>query len=294
LVVGTPSAPRSLREELGTALARLRKAQKITGVQLAKLVDMSQPKISRLENGVGLPDPVDVERIARALGAGEAQVGRLVEMAEQAHDRMMDWRSLWATLASAQQELRQIETQARTLREFQSAIVAGLLQTSEYARAVLSSFRPFVRSGDKDDVVAVPEAVSARVQRQEILGDPTREFHFVMTETVLGNRVCPPEPMAAQLRRIREVSKQENVTVGIIPAGTTWTVPPMHAFAIFDEQAVMIDLLNTGITSQGRADVRTYGQAFRAFQEQATTDIDPILDQYLERYLDEAHPRRRR
>jgi hypothetical protein len=56
----------------------------------------------------------------------------------------------------------------------------------------------------------------------------------------------------------------------------------------------MIDLLNTGITSQGRADIRTYGQVFDTFEEQATTDIDPILDRYLDRYLDEARPRRRR
>ena len=304
-MVDTPSAPFGPDEELGPTLARMRKAKKLTGIQLARMVGMSQPKISRLENGIGLPDPNDVGQIARALGAGDEQVFRLIEVAEQVHNRMTDWRSLRATLASIQQEINRIELEAKTFRVFQSAVVVGLLQTSEYARAILYSFRFLARRSASEHVsaapdtaaeydIAVPEAVSARVKRQEILGDRERRFNFIMTEAVLDNYICPPEEMAAQIQRIRQVSSQENVKIGIIPAGTKWILPPMHAFDILDEQIVTIDLLNTGIASQGRADVRTYGQIFDTFEEQATTDIDPILDRYLDRYLDQARPRRRR
>jgi len=291
-MAGTSSAPRGPGEELGSALARLRKARKLTGTQLARMVNMSQPKISRIENANTLPDPADVQKIARVLGAGEAETRRLVELAEQAHDRMTDWRSLWATLASTQREIRHIELGAKLLKDFQSAVVPGLLQTSEYARAVLSSFRPITRLDDPGSGVAIPEAVSARVQRQEVLGDRERSFEFVLAEAVLGNRICPPEEMAAQLRRLREISGQANVTVAIIPGDARWHLPPMHSFNIYDDEIVMIELLNTGIISQGKADIRAYRSAFDSFRSQATVEIDPILDEYLEVYLDEARPQR--
>jgi hypothetical protein len=182
----------------------------------------------------------------------------------------------------------------KRLKDFQSAIVPGLLQTSEYARAVLTSFRPIARLEDPENDIAIPAAVSARVQRQEVLGDRERSFEFVITEAVLGNRICQPEQMAAQIRRLRELSGQPNITIAIIPAEAKWSIPPMHSFNIFDDETVMIELLNTGITSQGRTDVRAYRLAFSEFKRQATLDIGPILDKHLDGYLDEARSRRAR
>ncbi|NMO57810.1 helix-turn-helix domain-containing protein [Actinoplanes sp. TBRC 11911] len=287
----TSDVPRGPAEELGVALTKIRKAKGLTGTRLAGMVEMSQAKISRIENAITLPDPADIEKIARALDAGEADTRRLVELAEQAHDRMTDWRSLWATLASIQREIRQIELGVKQLKDFQSAIVAGLLQTSEYARAVLSSFRPITRLEDPANDVAIPAAVSARVQRQEVLGDRERTFEFVMTESVLANRICPPEQMAAQIRRLRELSSQPNITIAIIPAATALSLPPMHSFNMFDDETVMVELLNTGILSQGKADVRAYCRAFDTFKSHATLDIDALLDKHLAGYLDEARAR---
>jgi transcriptional regulator with XRE-family HTH domain len=291
-MASTSDAPRSPSEELGSRLVTMRRAKKLTGTKLAEMVGMSQPKISRIENGAVLPDPADIAKIARALGADEAVLQQLVQLAEQSHDRMTDWRSLWSTLASTQHEIRRLEAGAKQIRDFQSAVVPGLLQTSEYARAILTSFQPVARLNDPQSHVVIPEAVSARIQRQEILGDLERSFEFVMTEAVLGNRICPPEGMAAQLRRIRDLAAQSNITVAIVPAGAEWTLPPMHAFNVFDEETVMIELLNTGILSHGRTDIRAYSNAFDVFRDKATLNIDPILDDYLESYLEEARPKR--
>ena len=286
------STPIGPEDDLGTALAEMRKGKKITGAQLAKMVGMSQPKISRLENGVGLPDPGDVGRIARALGADDDKVRYMVELAERAHNRMTDWRPMSATLAMMQQEIHQLELGAKKFRVFQSTLVVGLLQTSGYARAVLSSFRSLGRPATPEPEydIAIHEAVTARLRRQAVLGDRERTFHFIMTESALGNRICPPEEMVAQLWRIREVAGQANVTVGIIPADVTWIVPPMHAFDVFDEDIVIVDLLNTELTTRGKLDVRTYGQIFDIFRAQATTEIEPIIDRYIAHYLDEARP----
>ncbi len=278
---------------LGPTIARMRKAQGLTGHQLGKQVGMSQAKISRLENGIGFPDPGDVARIGRALGADEQQINHLVTMAERAHDRMTDWRPLPLSLAATQQTVGQLESEARTIRVFQPAIVAGLLQTSEYAKAVLASFQRFI---SPDSEIAFDarllEAVSARVQRQEILADRARGLHVVMTEAALANRVCPPEDVLGQLRRLRDVSRQDNVTLSIIPADTPQPIAPVHGFVLLDDATVVVDLFNTCVLSRGRTDLRLYRAVFDAYEEHAVTDIEPILERYTAHYLELLRPAR--
>ncbi|HEU4349951.1 MAG TPA: helix-turn-helix transcriptional regulator [Actinoplanes sp.] len=284
-------------QPVGPVLARMRRARKLTGGQLGRLVGMSQPKISRLENGIGLPDPQDVRAVARALGADEALVNQLTDQAERSQNRMTDWRPVPVALAGRQRSIGQQEAEARAFRVFQPAVVVGLLQTSEYARSVLTSFQRLItEEGSGIPANAVPEAVSARVQRQEVLADRTKEFHFVMTEAVLSNRICPPEDMPAQIRRLRELSRQDNISIGIIPAETPLRQPPFHGFALLDDHLVSVDLFNTGLSSTGRADARLYRRVFDDFEAQAEWDIDPILDRYQNMYLDmsrrvDEHPR---
>jgi hypothetical protein len=185
------------------------------------------------------------------------------------------------------------EAKAQTIRVFQPAVVVGLLQTSEYARAILGSFHD-LNSSDTDASlsVAVSEAVSARIQRQELLMDRGKTFHFLMAEAVLGNQMCPPEDMLAQIRRVRDVSRQENVTVGLIPAEAWWEIPPFHGFELLDDDIVTVDLFNTGLTSLGKADARLYQRVFDSFGRHAVTEIDPVLDRYVERYVQLSRPRR--
>jgi transcriptional regulator with XRE-family HTH domain len=289
----TSGTPSGADEPLGSILAAMRRARKLTGGQLAKMVGMSQPKISRLENGVGLPDPEDVGRIARALGAEEDQARRLMELAERSRNRMTDWRLLPTALVSKQRGVAQWEADARTLRLFEPAAIHGLLQTSDYARTILSTFQELILlDADASSSAAVAEAVSERMRRQEILADHNKTFHFVMAEAALSNRICPPEEMPAQILRLREVTRQENVSISIIPADTRWRVPPFHGFVLFDESKVSVDLFNTGITSEGKADARIYRQVFDWLEQQADANIDQFLDKYLRQYLDLSQPRK--
>jgi transcriptional regulator with XRE-family HTH domain len=277
---------------VGAVLAALRRDAGLSGTALGRRVGMSQAKISRIETGAGLPEPADVERIARALGAGDELIGRLVGQAiEQSQDRMTDWRLGPVALAGRQQDVEQLEHATTVYRIFQPAVIIGLLQTSEYARAVLTTVRDFMaNNGVGSPAAAVPEAVSARVRRQEILADPGKRFHFVMAESVLMNRLCPPEEMPAQIQRIRAVARQENVSLAMIPADQRWSFLPLHGFELLDDRDVHVDLVNTGLTSHGRSDLRLYRQVFDTLERQATTDIDAMLDRYLELYLDLSRP----
>ena len=282
-------------ESLGTTLARLRAAAGLTGTELARRVRTSQSKISRLENDKGVPNPREVARLARALDADEAQVRLLVDRAERLHDRMRDWRVAPVGLARRQYDFEQLESTTRVFRVFQPTIIVGLLQTSEYARAVLGAYQHLlISSGIEASGASVLEAVTARMHRQEALADPGKEFHFLMSEAVFANQVCPPEAMPNQIRRVQEVARQDNVTVAVIPHGVAWPMPPYHGFNLLDDRDVYIDLFNTGLTSRGASDGRLYRHIFDSLAALAGTDIDDMLDGYVQLHLDRARSAARR
>lgn len=272
-------------EAVGVVLARWRKRRKIPGQALGERVGMSQAKISRLETGVAAPDPHDVRVLAEALELPSDEIERLVDIAEHSSDQLIEWRPAQWGLAHRQRDVRQLETSAHAIRIFQPAVVVGLLQTSEYARALMASLQTELADDQiADSALVVSEAVAARMQRNQILAEPGRQFHFLLAEAVLGNQVCRPAEMLAQIDRLREVSRQDNVALSIVPAGVEWPIAPYHGFALMDDRCVLVDLFNTSLMSRGRRTVRHYRRVFDAIHRAGTSDISPILERYQQRY----------
>jgi transcriptional regulator with XRE-family HTH domain len=290
---GSGFAPRdtqgTARIALGASLARLRRQLGLTGQQLGGLVGMSQAKVSKIENGVVTPTARDVERIARALQAPDKLVADLVDQANGLRDQFTDWRLTAERLASSQQALAQDEERAARIAVFHIGVVPGLLQTTEYARAVLGDYTTVLSGNDPgQDTRPAPSAVTVRIQRQEVLDDQQKQFDFVIAESVLATVVGSPAEMLGQLQRIRGVASQDNVQLGILPLDAQLAFPPLHGFHLFDDRVVVIDLISTTVVSRGSEDIRVYRAVFEHFLAQATTDIGPIIDRYMYRYADAA------
>jgi hypothetical protein len=100
--------------------------------------------------------------------------------------------------------------------------------------------------------------------------------------------------MTGQITRIREVARQENVTVSIVRADQELPFPPFHGFELLDDRCVFVDIFNTSLISRGQRDTDLYRHVFDRWEQASTTDIEPILDRYLNLYLDLARPRPRR
>jgi transcriptional regulator with XRE-family HTH domain len=281
----SPDLSAGTAQPVGNELARWRKQKKISGHLLGDRVGMSQAKISRLENGVSTPDPQDVRSIAEALELPPAEVERLVALAGRPGDRFVDWHSTEPGLPERQQFLRQLEVSSREIRTFQPAVVVGLLQTSEYARALLTGYRTEQDDDDTTSPLAVSEAVAARIQRSQVLYEPGRKFSFLMIEAALGNRVCGPADMLAQIGRLREVSALPNVDVRIIPQDADLPLPPAHGFEIMGDRVVFVDLFNTSLLSRDRHTVRHYQKVFDTLDSVATSEIGGLLDDYQTRYV---------
>lgn len=281
---GSPSpAP---DQPVGVELARLRRQAGMTGHQLGRRLSMSQAKISKIETGAVIPSIGDVRRIAEKLGASAGEVARLLALVRHPRDAMTD--AGRKDPAWWQREIAELEAATATLRSFQPAVINGLLQTSEYARAVFSTLSQAQGTFETNGQSGMAVAVSARMRRQEILGDRGKQFHFVMPETLLQNMLVDAEEMPGQLSRLRDVARQENVALSLITDGARWPYPPVHGFTLLDDRHLIIDLFNTTVISQGAADIRLYRQIFDALEAAATRDIDPILDRYRRTYLQRA------
>lgn len=283
----SPTFTNGGEEPVGAILARLRKRKKISGQSLGEQVGMSQAKISRLETGVSAPDPHDVRLLAEGLNLPADEVDRMVALAERSGDQLSDWHSTEPNLLNQQQFVRQLEAPAREVRIFQPAVIAGLLQTSEYARAILSAYRTELADDQiADSALAVSEAVAARMQRSQVLDDPDRQFTIVMTESSISNQMCLPAEMLAQIARLREVARKPNVSLHIVPDTARWPFPPLHGFELMGDRHVMVDLMNGSIVSRGgRRTVRQYRRVFDAIELIAESDIDAILVKHQRTYV---------
>jgi transcriptional regulator with XRE-family HTH domain len=148
------------RNALGKRLRELRSSAGLTGKQLAESLSWPASKVSKLENGRQTPtdqDILDWTRANNSEGEREALLASLHTLEVQ-HS---EWqRVLKAGLLSHQIELSETDQQTKLYRSFEPAVVPGLLQTPEYARARFSQVIAVHRVPND-----INEAVQKRMQR---------------------------------------------------------------------------------------------------------------------------------
>jgi hypothetical protein len=246
---------------------------------------MSQSKISRIETGSTIVDPQDIAKLAKALGASDEEVRRLVARARRTPRQHASWQLDPDDIPNRQREIAEIEAGTRVLRTFTPVVIHGLLQTSEYARGVLAAVHSFL---SEDQLTPRSEAVvlsaAARIGRQHVLANPQKEFRIVLPESVLSNRFCEPEDMLAQVRQLREVADQRNVTISIIPIDARWPFPAAQDFTVFDDSCVLLDMPDTSIMSRAAENVAVYRRLFDLLEKRATGNTNEILERYAAHY----------
>lgn len=277
-------------QEVGSLLRVHRQSQKLTGGALAARVGLSQAKVSRIETGRTVASPADVRLLAEGLGLAPDETERLVRLARRRNSspsRPARRRPDEGLIARQQADVGRTEAVAREIRVFQSTIVPGLLQTSGYAESILQTpLRLAGLAGADSSDAALLAAVAGRLRRQQILKLPDKQFFFVMTESALANRLVNPEDMLAQIRRMREIGRQDNVSLRIIPTEAPLAAPPINSFELIDDKLVLIDLYHMQVASQSSLDIETYRDIFDTMTEASAGEIDEILDKYVQIYRD--------
>lgn len=205
------SAPTVLRIILGKRLKELREASGVRVEAAAQALRVNHLTIRRMENAqVGLKVPY-VKELLRLYGVQDDEIGEFIAMAEQANapgwwypfrDALPDWFRAYVSL----------ETDAQIIRVYEPHYVTGLLQTRDYARAVIRAGFPH------DTQEALEHRVDLRVRRQALLDRPQAPtLWVVLEEAALRREVGGPAVMRGQLDRLIEATGMPNVTLRILP-----------------------------------------------------------------------------
>jgi transcriptional regulator with XRE-family HTH domain len=268
----TDPAEESPRKQLGNRLRLLRVRAGLTGDTMP---GFTQSKVSRLETGRTTPSLTDIEAWATATSASQEEVSELAALVEQLAVSTTSWRILHHLgRTEKQQDIAELERESRSICVFQPVMIPGLLQIAEYARRSMqmSLAAPLTDLG---------RAVAARMERQAILYDTTREFEFVLTEPALRWSPGPPEMMRAQLDRLISVASMPNVKLGVIRLDAEPMLPYLHPFVVFeaDEIVITVETYTAELSIREPSDIATYRQyldRLRAMAQWADTAVREI------------------
>lgn len=207
------------RIRLGNELRRLREERRLTIDQVSRELNtrlgsgFSPTKISRLETAKRPANPRDVRDLCLYYGASQELTEQMMELARSS-------RSLnrWQGLTEAYAEYMALETIAQRVREYESALVPGLLQTAEYSRAVAEGNAFDQTAGAEEEGEDLETKTTMRMRRQARLhARPPLVLHAIVDENVLRRLVGGPELMARQLRHILAMTRQRNITLQVVP-----------------------------------------------------------------------------
>lgn len=211
------SSPLLLRWELAQMLRELRLARGMSASEVAVGLGWAPSKLSRIENREGGISPGDVRELLDIYGITDPEdIKRWVDMAREARARGW-WQhgDVSTNLPSFFVNFLGLEAGASAEYDYRGGLVTGLLQTADYARAVLGSGAP----GTPSDKGELDRRVEIRLQRQHILHrdvDPL-QLWALLDEGVLRRRIGGPSVLRDQLRHVIELSALDNVTVQILP-----------------------------------------------------------------------------
>jgi transcriptional regulator with XRE-family HTH domain len=217
---GSQGSRQAIWEFFGAELRRHREDAGISQADLGARVFVSGAYVGQFEQAIRKPQLDIAQRIDEVLQTGgifERLCRKLID-----DPRYADYFAKAAEL----------ERLATKICEFAPALVPGLLQTADYARAVTLAMNPFA----SDEYIE--EKVSGRLERGHILKAATRPVYWVVLhENVLRIPVGGPAVMASRLEYVAQLARDRTVLVQVLPyaAGAYALMNGMLALMEFED-----------------------------------------------------------
>ncbi|MFB9849911.1 helix-turn-helix domain-containing protein [Micromonospora andamanensis] len=287
---GPAAGPTVLRMLLGAQLRRLRESRGVTRESAGWEIRSSESKISRMELGrVGFKER-DVADLLTLYGVtSEQERAALLKLARDANNPGW-WHRYGDVLPSWFQSYLGLEAAAALIRSYEVQFVPGLLQTPEYARAVVLLGHSTAGPDEID------RRVDLRMRRQELLSRPRPpRLWAVVDEAALRRPIGGPEVMRGQLEALLKATRTSNVRLQVIPFAAGGHAAAGGAFTIlrFGDQdlpdIVYIEQLTSAIYLDKREDLDFYAVAM----ERLCVEAEPPerTPEILERMISDLHPR---
>jgi len=270
-------SPVVTRRRLGSELRRLRTISGKTIEQAAEALECSPAKISRLETGHGIPKQRDVRDLLRLYGLQEHEVvsEELLELASEGQGQgwWNDFKDLDDDkLPEHISRYTGLEQGASQLECYEGDTIHGLLQTENYASAVIREVFPAASPEDHARMVHL------RMERQKVLSRRPNplDLRVILGEAALMRPVGGPEVMRDQLHSVRDtIASHDNVRVRIIALRSGVYLGLGSPFSIIhfddpnDQDVVYLESHAGATYLEKPADVRRYSKIVDGLWERA-------------------------
>jgi transcriptional regulator with XRE-family HTH domain len=269
----TTRTPTGRRRRLGAELRRLREAAGLTIDRVAEELECSPSKVSRIETGQVSATPRDVRDMLGLYGVDDARLEAMVQVAREARQR--GWWQKFVDVPDGVPAYVGLETAATSIDVYMALLVPALLQTPDYARAVIAAVRPDLPPSEID------RRVELRLRRQDLLGQerPPR-MRVLLDDTVLRRPVGGPAVMAAQRRRLLADADRPAVTIQVLEAGAGAHAGMDGPFTIFgfpapaERDVVALDSAADALYLEDAEDVARYRRVFELLLPAARSPED--------------------
>lgn len=230
----------------------------MTQEEVSERTGIDRSTLYRLESAQQRPQRSTLIQLLDLYRAEDPRRGELLALLREAGQRgwLQQYRS---ELPEVYSDYIGFEDEARLISNYESLFIPGLLQTEDYARALLHGTLPYATDEE------IETRVSARIARQSLLDreEPPRLW-VIMDEAAVRRMVGGRDVMRAQLERLQREAARPNVTVQVIPfdAGSH---PGMDgAFVVLefsdpdDQRIVYIDSAAGGLFLEEEVELRRY------------------------------------
>ncbi|MGH3936361.1 MAG: helix-turn-helix domain-containing protein, partial [Pseudonocardiaceae bacterium] len=247
----------------------------LSGAEVAKRLGMSPSKISRIETG---NSGLQIEDVAALLGLYQVPAStrdELLDLVRRSEER--GWWTRQPGLPQLWRSLIDFEAKATRVQNYEALVVPGLLQTAEYARAIIQGVAPAITEAELGNLVA------ARMARQAVLTRANApQFFAVVDEGALRRPIGEPGVMHRQLHHLLVVAEQPHVMLRVVSLAAGAYAGLRGPFVIleFAEEPALVFVENhdTGLILEEEADLAAYRLALgtilnAALAPAATTEL---------------------
>lgn len=269
-------SPTLRRKRLAARLTQLREASGMSATEVAARFDWTASKITWIEKNRGKrPSITDVRLLCEAYGTDEATREYLVQLAR--YGRMKGWWDPYV-LPNPYENLVGLEAEAAAVFNFELGMVPGLLQTEDYARAMIQAGPAEIGTAE------VESRVEVRMTRQKALyQNPPLRLVAIMDEAALHRCVGGREVMRAQMQHLVDVAEDRaRVTVQVIPFDRGAHPSMTGGFVILqfpepdDPDAVYVENAAGGLWLEKATEVSDHHVAFQHLLGTAASARDTI------------------
>ncbi|MQA25895.1 MAG: helix-turn-helix domain-containing protein [Micromonosporaceae bacterium] len=258
---------------LGKHLRDLRDAARLKLTDAAEHIQRDSATVSRFERGLTPPRTPDVLELLNLYGVDDPVLRDGLEDLSREIWRKGWWDGYKQHMAVQIIDAAWLESRTERLRDFSTLVLPGLLQTPEYAEAIM-------RAADPDTPEErVQSRIEFRMRRQQVLTqDEPLPYRSILDEATVHRAVGGAEVMRAQLQHLLDASDHPNVTIRVLPFATGAPASPEGAFALFTMAEPFSDVAQ--INTEGGAiyletpEAERFDEAYTRLEQEALSAED--------------------